>query len=130
MARKEGVFSFTVYCSEDYLEKVKTAATGKKKKVSTFVTDILDRYFGGELATAMPITANDTVFLEGLRSLSDRVSSIENILSTVSNSIGTVSTNSIDTVLDTSEATAPEKKLVKLSQHQKDRAMQEVKKSA
>jgi hypothetical protein len=89
MGRKEGVFSFTVYCGEDYLKKLKKEAKGKK--ISAFVLGILDQHFGD--------TVTDTVSSTVLTDILTRLELIEN---TVFNKV-------TDTVTDTveSEATAP-----------------------
>ena len=46
MTRKEGVYSFTVYCDQAYLEKIKTSAKDSNQKLSAFVLGILDQHFG------------------------------------------------------------------------------------
>lgn len=92
MTRKEGVYSFTVYCDLAYLEKVKKAAKDDGKKISAFVLSILDQHFGVSTVTN---TVSDTV-------LADIIARLELIESTVFNKV-------TDTVTDTnhSEATAP-----------------------
>ena len=133
MGRKEGVFSFTVYCSEDYLKKLKEEAKGKK--ISAFVLDILDHHFGD---TTVSNTVTDTV-------LTDILARLELIENTVFNKVTDTVINTVaDTVTDTvtSEATAPanfpsallqkvkEVAPLSLSPNQKLRAIQEVKKAA
>lgn len=98
MGRKEGVFSFTVYCSEDYLKKLKKEAKGKK--ISAFVLSILDQHFGVN-------TVTDTVPSTVLTDILARLELIEN---TVFNKVtDTVISTVADTVTDTvrNEATAP-----------------------
>jgi hypothetical protein len=98
MTRKEGVYSFTVYCSEDYLKKLKEEAKGKK--ISAFVLSILDQHFGDS-------TVTDTVSATVLTDILARLALIEN---TVFNKVtDTVISTVADTVTDTvtSEATAP-----------------------
>ena len=46
MTRKEGIYSFTVYCDQTYLEKIKTSAKDSNQKLSAFVLGILDQHFG------------------------------------------------------------------------------------
>ena len=97
MTRKEGVYSFTVYCSEDYLKKLKEEAKGKK--ISAFVLSILDQHFGDTVTS----TVTDTV-------LTDILARLELIENTVFNKVtDTVISTVADTVTDTvtSEATAP-----------------------
>lgn len=97
MTRKEGVYSFTVYCSEDYLKKLKKEAKGKK--ISAFVLSILDQHFGVN-------TVTDTVPSTVLTDILTRLELIEN---TVFNKVtDTVISTVADTVTDTitSEATA------------------------
>ena len=97
MGRKEGVFSFTVYCSEDYLKKLKEEAKGKK--ISAFVLDILDQHFGD---TTVSNTVTDTV-------LTDILARLELIENTVFSKVTDTVINTVaDTVTDTvtSEATA------------------------
>ena len=94
MGRKEGVFSFTVYCSEDYLKKVKEAAKGKK--LSAFVLGILDQHFGGSTVTD---TVSNTV-------LTDILTRLELIENTVFNKVTDTVINTVADTL-TSEATAP-----------------------
>jgi len=103
MTRKEGVYSFTVYCDKDYLEKVKQAAKDDGKKISAFVLGILDQHFGDN-------TVTDTVPSTVLADILARLELIEN---TVFNKVtDTVISTVADTVTDTvrSEATAPAKK--------------------
>lgn len=96
MTRKEGVYSFTVYCDLAYLEKVKKAAKDDGKKISAFVLSILDQHFGVSTVTN---TVSDTV-------LADIIARLELIESTVFNKVTDTVINTVaDTV--TSEATAP-----------------------
>jgi hypothetical protein len=99
MKRKEGVYSFTVYCDQAYLEKVKKAAKDSdQKKISAFVLSILDQHFGDSTVTD---TVSNTVLTEILA----RLELIEN---TVFNKVTDTVINTVaDTVTDpvTSEAT-------------------------
>ena len=100
MTRKEGVYSFTVYCDQPYLEKVKKLAKENNLKVSAFVLSILDQHFGDSTATN---TVTDTV-------LTDILARLELIENTVFNKVTDTVINTVaDTVTDTvsSEATAP-----------------------
>ena len=92
MTRKEGVYSFTVYCDQPYLEKLKSNAKENNQKVSAFVLSILDQHFGDSTVTN---TVSNTV-------LTDILARLELIENTVFNKV-------TDTVTDTvsSEATAP-----------------------
>lgn len=87
MTRKEGVYSFTVYCDQDYLEKVKSKAKDSNQKLSAFVLGILDQHFGDTVTD----TVSNTV-------LSDILARLELIENTVFNKVA-------DTV--NSEAVAP-----------------------
>ena len=91
MTRKEGVYSFTVYCDQDYLEKVKSKAKDSNQKLSAFVLGILDQHFGDTVTD----TVSNTV-------LSDILARLELIENTVFNKVA-------DTVTDTvnSGAVAP-----------------------
>ncbi len=125
MTRKEGVYSFTVYCDQAYLEKVKKAAKDSdQKKISAFVLSILDQHFGDS-------TVTDTVSNTVLTDILARLALIENtvfnkvtdtvistvadtvtdtVISTVADTVtDTVISTVADTVTDTvtSEATAP-----------------------
>ena len=135
MTRKEGVYSFTVYCDQAYLEKIKTSAKDSNQKLSAFVLDILDHHFGD---TTVSNTVTDTV-------LTDILARLELIENTVFNKVTDTVINTVaDTVTDTvtSEATAPanfpsallqkvkEVAPLSLSPNQKLRAIQEVKKAA
>ena len=98
MTRKEGVYSFTVYCDQAYLKKLKEEAKGKK--ISAFVLSILDQHFGAS-------TVTDTVSNPVLTEILARLELIEN---TVFNKVTDTVINTVaDTVTDTvsSEATAP-----------------------
>lgn len=99
MTRKEGVYSFTVYCDQAYLEKIKNSAKDSNQKLSAFVLGILDQHFGD--------TVTDTVSNTVLTDILARLELIEN---TVFNKVtDTVSNTVSNTVADTveSEATAP-----------------------
>lgn len=86
MTRKEGVYSFTVYCDKDYLEKVKQAAKDDGKKISAFVLSILDQHFGVNTVTN---TVSDTV-------LADIIARLELIESTVFNKVTDTVTNTVE----------------------------------
>ena len=99
MTRKEGVYSFTVYCDQAYLEKIKTSANDSNQKLSAFVLGILDRHFGDSTVSN---TVTDTV-------LTDILARLELIENTVFNKVTDTVINTVaDTVTDTvtSEATA------------------------
>ena len=99
MTRKEGVYSFTVYCDQAYLEKIKTSAKDSNQKLSAFVLDILDHHFGD---TTVSNTVTDTV-------LTDILARLELIENTVFSKVTDTVINTVaDTVTDTvtSEATA------------------------
>jgi hypothetical protein len=98
MTRKEGVYSFTVYCDQDYLEKVKSAAKESNQKLSAFVLGILDHHFGDTVTDTVPNTV-----------LTDILTRLELIENTVFNKVTDTVINTVaDTVTDTvtSEATA------------------------
>ena len=99
MTRKEGVYSFTVYCDQAYLEKIKTSAKDSNQKLSAFVLGILDHHFGDS-------TVTDTVPNTVLADILARLELVENtVFSKVTDTvINTVADTVTDTV--TSEATA------------------------
>ena len=90
MTRKEGVFSFTVYCSEEYLKKLKEEAKGKK--LSAFVLGILDQHFGDTVTNTVPNVLTDIL---------TRLELVENEV--FSNVTDTVISTVTDTVTDTDE---------------------------
>ena len=99
MTRKEGVYSFTVYCDLPYLEKIKSAAKERNQKVSAFVLSILDQHFGDSTVTD---TVSNTV-------LTDIIARLELIENTVFKKVTDTVINTVaDTVTDTviNEATA------------------------
>ena len=72
MTRKEGVYSFTVYCDQPYLENLKSNAKENNQKLSAFVLGILDQHFGD--------TVTDTVSNTVLSDILARLELIENMV--------------------------------------------------
>ena len=92
MTRKEGVFSFTVYCDQPYLEKVKFSAKENNQKISAFVLSILDQHFGDTVTNTVPNVLTDIL---------TRLELVENEV--FSNVTDTVISTVTDTVTDTDE---------------------------
>ena len=100
MTRKEGVYSFTVYCDQPYLEKLKSNAKENNQKVSAFVLSILDQHFGDS-------TVTDTVSNTVLTDILARLELIENrVFNKVTDTVISTVTDTVSATVS-SEATAP-----------------------